>query len=360
MQELKGFYPSTAGRWVPCPGSVQASQDYQDFYDRSEAADEGVAAHEVVELLHAKKPVKVGHIASNGFAISQEMIDGANLMLGVLPANAVLEEVLDFDHLHPGMKGRADAYAYSEDETILYIWDYKFGHMPVDPEENWQMILEAGRLAHTRGMEKVVMTVVQPRNFLSAPVRSWEVTIDELIKTYIPRVQAAVENATSDNPETNVGPQCAMCPARHACKALQESAMKVIDVSRGVSTLDLNPEATGRELAMLEEAAKHLKSRITGLQQQAIVHLRTGAPVRGYTLVPEEGPIKWTASPEQVFATADLMGIELRKPQEPITPTQAMNAGLSEKTVQAMSGRASKGPKLTKINQSKLKGVFKK
>jgi hypothetical protein len=61
-----------------------------------------------------------------------------------------------------------------------------------------------------------------------------------------------------------------------------------------------------------------------------------------------------------VFAFGDAMGVELRKPQEPITPTQAVAAGLDRAIIDSasMTTRPDRGVELVKDDGQRARRAF--
>ena len=76
--------PSSASRWVACPGSLRLIGERGIKDTSSRAAEEGTAAHELLEvcLLHGKPPIDYLGVRFNpcefephGFLVDKEMVD---------------------------------------------------------------------------------------------------------------------------------------------------------------------------------------------------------------------------------------------------------------------------------------------
>lgn len=359
---MRGFTPSTANRWVKCPGSVRLSEPYLNTFGISEAAKEGIAAHWVIEELHAKREVKVGQRTSNDEIVTEEMLEGAVLFLDNLPEGATIETPVDCSSLHQGMRGRIDAVAVAG--GVLRILDYKYGHRPVSPIENEQLMVEAiavcDNLASEHEIHTVELTIVQPRCYGHDPVNTWKLSKERLFAEHRPRIVVAIEDATSDDPVLNTGSHCVFCPARHACPALREVALNIVDVSKSAMNMELDENALGDELALLEDAEERIRARISGLQEMAKVHIENNKIVKNYKSEAKYGLTGWTVPTETLLLTADTLGVDLRKPEAAITPKQAVKKGLAKTLVEEMSEAKYKGHELKRIDFNKSKEVFKK
>lgn len=360
--KYKNFSPSSAPRWAHCPGSVKLSQPYLDIFPKSEAAKEGIAAHWVVEQMGKGKAVEVGGRTNQDVVITEEMVEGARMFLDAIPKTSNLEQKLDCSSLSEGMFGYIDAIDVTD--GVMTIADYKFGHSPVEVIENEQLLVEAAasynNLSGSEKINKIVLMIVQPRFYGGDTVRTWTLTPEELMQQKMPRIQVAIEEVKSENPQVSTGNHCIYCPARHACAVLQNSVLSVVDKVGEAMPRDLNPVALGKELGLLEDSMSLLKARISGLTEMAKVHIDAGKTVAGYVSEAKYGNKKWNKKPEEVFRVADLLGVNVRKDPAPITPGQAIKAGMDPKVVEQLSGSDYKGHELKRVDLNKSKEVFKK
>lgn len=354
MQSLR---PSSAQRWVPCPASPSISEPYYEFEEESEAAREGTAAHEIFECLYRGGTPAAGAAASNGVLVDAEMIECGQLYAEYLPTGARLEQKTDLSEISPGMKGTPDAVFVDEDENTVHIYDYKYGHKPVKARENWQMLSYCAGYMNERPAQ-FKLHVIQPRCYVEEPIKTWTVSWSDYVGSYLPRLQASAKEALSDSPRAKPGDYCSHCPGRRACQALREAAMTAADMSEQSYARELDATSLGYEMRTLEAAKERLEARLSGLEEQALALLSEGKPVYGYTKQPRYGRAAWTIDPESLFAAADLAGVDLRKPPQPITPNQAIKAGLDENTVKAFTTKPMIGDKLRPVDQEELGSVF--
>src|SRR5574337_1579521 len=78
--------PSSAARVVQCPGSLRAEQRYPEVEPGSGAA-EGEAAHWVLQQMSGGTIPAIGTLAPNGVAVTDEMLDGAQLAIDTVNAD---------------------------------------------------------------------------------------------------------------------------------------------------------------------------------------------------------------------------------------------------------------------------------
>jgi hypothetical protein len=364
--------PSSAGLTVNCHAAPLLQQPYPD--DDTFAAMEGTAAHWVkAEATHGTMPA-VGTLAPNGVAVTQEMIEGAELAidsfkehLGGAWRQIITERTLRGADLHPTHNGGTpdDYFVYQGDtEVIVWQWDYKFGHGFVEEYEAWQNINYASLILENHSIRNlpnvtVHMTIVQPRCYVAEPVRTWTVKATELVP-YWDRLRKAFHAATGPMPAATPGPWCNnhYCRARHACPALQRSAYFAAEEAYRDTGRELGPNELGIELRIVDEAIAVLLARRDGLGEQALSLMQSGKNIPHYMIGRTQPRAKWTKGPQEIITLGKLMGLPLAKPPEPITPAQALKAGLPEDVLKAFSETPPGTPKLVRDTKLQARRVF--
>lgn len=367
--------PSAAGRWVKCALSAALEAAYPDLEKGPEAMD-GEAGHWVVQRTAEGAPPTLGTQAPNGVAVTQEMQEGAGLVLETFERYlgprwremVIIERRIRMPRIHADhCWGTPDYYAWAwlpDGRRILFLFDYKFGHGVVEVEENSQLITYAcGLLDEVPGLDDqntvVSLFVIQPRSHhRRGPVRQWQVKASDL-RAQINILHMQAEKATSPSPEAKPDPDaCKNCKGRHACEALQRAAYQAADKGQQAQAVDLSPLALGRELAALTRAQALLSARVTGLQAQAEAVLRSGALIPFWSLDAAPGKLEWAKPAAEVFALGQMMGVDLAAPAKPITPTQAKKAGVPAALVDAYAERAKSAAKLTYDDGTKARLTF--
>lgn len=288
------------------------------------------------------------------------MREGAAIYAALMPDHAEYEQTRSCAAIHPEMgKMRVDASFATPETKTLTLVDYKFGVGSVDAYENLQLLASVAGFEYGQ-FENLELVIVQPRDFGQSPVKSWRLTVAEYNEKWLPILKAAAEEVVTENPSTNTGSHCIYCPARHACKALTMATRGYAEYSTEAVELDMTPEAAGIELALLEDAAERIKHRKAGIEAQVEGMLKDGKRVPNYTLQQSYSNLKWVAPTEKVLAVAQMAGINILKPQEPLTPTQAKSKGLAESIINKLAERQYTGDKLKRINMNQTRKMFQK
>lgn len=344
--------PSSAHRWVNCPGSIRMCRDYPDT--RSEAAAEGTGAHDLAaQWLNGNTP-DVNHPAFESVRVYVDDIRAKLTDTSVVG----IEYMVNCPNVHEKSYGTVDCYMYDQTSGKLTLWDYKHGFGVVDPYENWQMINYASGLLdiHT-DVREVEMRIVQPRAFVrSGPVRSWSVNVKHL-QTYIDRLQRAAAKALGHSAECNAGEWCRYCRARHACPTLQQAGYVIMDRQCATMPHELTDEQLGKELANVQNEMKRLEYYKLALEEQVTDKLKHGSVVQGYTLKTGTGREKWSKSPEEVITMGNLLGVDLAAPVQPITPAAARKAGIDPAIVKQYTVPRT-GIKLERDNGNEARRIF--
>ena len=334
---------------------------------------EGTAAHWVcAEFLAGRDQIAVGTLAPNGIAVTQEMIEGAQMYYDAFPADAigpggslVVEYRVSAPSIHPtDCWGTLDA-RYIKNGTI-YIKDYKFGHAYVDVFENWQMIAyAAATLDEMPGLNDQLMrfefTIVQPRCFhADGPVRTWSVQASDL-RGYFNKLRAAAEKALSPLASLEVGPHCAYCPAIHACPAAQQAVQFAFDLAQAPIPSPLDPASLSLLLRRVAAAVSTLKAMGGGLEEEAESRIRQGERIPGFDLMPGRGKTEWNKSLDEVQSLGVLLGADFRK-AGCVTPIQAKkmlkDRGMDDGIVAAYSEAKSGALQLGETNMAEMAAVF--
>ena len=363
--------PSGAGAWKLCALWVAMNQAYPQA-DTPETL-EGNAAHWVFAEMLAGRQVSEGMQAPNGVFITDEMIEGGQLVVDTvrarIPAGTVLhvEEPVAIPRIHAQCWGTPDIWAFYG--VTLEVIDYKFGHRFVDEYENDQGVAyTAGIIDHLAEVLgkgaglldqaiKVNFTVVQPRCFYKgAPVRTWSVLASDL-RAHINQLANAAGVALAPNPPAVTNPECTDCPGRHACPALQQAAYHDAEFAVKSSPVELPPAAASLELRMMERALDRLQARVEGMREAVATYIRQGHAVPFHRAEQGYGRQQWTMPTEQVLAMGQLMGVDLSKPGVK-TPKQALKSGVDEAVIKAYSITPLGSIKLVPDNPADARRVF--
>lgn len=341
----------------------------------SEEAREGTAAHwALAELLHGRA-VAEGQITPQNFVLTAEMVQGAELAVSWVrdvlrkhhgeEAQLFVEYRVYARRIHQHCWGTLDIAVWFANSRMLYLPDFKFGYGHVEVFENPQLLcylagmldaLQIDGLAeqHTR----VTLGIIQPRSYhRDGAVRTWDVTASD-VRALVNKLASAYAEAFGPAPTLNVGPECEHCSARHACPQLQAAGLRAMDRSRQAVPLDLPPAAAALELAKVEDAIAALEARKTGLAGQVRSQIERGERVPFWAIVSEPGRLTWTKPAQEVLALGTLLGVDLAKPVDVITPTQAKDKGLDPSILSTYAARPNKPPALVRQDDTEARRIF--
>lgn len=357
--------PSNAGRFMECGGTVALCANTPDYHDAVEdtAAEEGIAAHWVFEQMHRAEmhdlpcPVKEGSLTPNKVIVTEEMLDYAAELCAIVPKHATVEAEVDLSGMGMRHKGTRDV-SWREGQRIAHILDYKFGHRFVDEFENWQLLFYAGDL-NPADYDVLHFHIYQPRCYGRAAHRVWTVTMADYRQKYYAEAVRQIALINEGKAPLRVGAHCYRCPAGASCPALAEAGHGAMDeLYIDSSPHVLNPQQLARELDALERAETLLNARKLAVEEQAHSVIRSGALVPGWQREQSLGRRAWTKDAAEVLGVGKAFGKDLQAPAKPITPTQAIKAGVPEEVINSLSHRPEGKMKLRKVDTNLARKVF--
>lgn len=377
--------PSGAACWVACAQWPAMNKIYGGE-DTPESLEGRVAHHVLVEAIQGRwmTPGTLVQASDTGemLAVTEDMLEGAAVFVADLQAtvpegwsevivghkyNTPLRphlgalyvecRVPPSPDIHPDCWGTPDVFMVQPSGRIV-LWDYKFGHRKVDAVGNWQCSAYIASIMQSE-MCGVQIRIVQPRNFeAGAPVRVWNSPPSEQEALWA-ELRLAARAAMASPRDATVGPQCRDCPGRHACGPLQAAGNAWADFADSAATVhELPPTQAGREMRYLSEAIATLEARRSGLEAVVTSAYRRGERGLGWAIERATGRRVWTATVEQVQGIGLMAGKDLLKAPQPITPTQAIAAGIPAELVESLSERKPGGEKLVVDTETKARKAF--
>lgn len=234
--------PSSAHRWMLCGQSVVPVVG-AGIEEDSDASREGTAAHTLGEICLNDGSDSWWHIGKRIYGdelkegickeewgsfveITAEMANRVQARLDYVRASGSLdaspgeynhwcERRLDHKEFHPDLGGTIDDILIDKWGRCEVI-DYKDGFIQIDPERNPQLMSYAWLAAlKNSGLKHFKLTIIQPKNEAN-PIRSWEISREELELWAYLELLPAMEKAGTG--EYVMGDHCKYCPR---LKALQ-------------------------------------------------------------------------------------------------------------------------------------------
>lgn len=252
--------PSSADRWINCPGSVKATEDLPDV--TSQFAAEGTFAHWISEIARTEKcdpKDLVGYTKSiDGFVFEcdHEMAAHVEDFIDYINDHKfdheLVEERVSYDAWVDGGFGTLDA-GLLNDGTCIVI-DLKYGKgVQVFAEDNSQLKLYAlgmvQEYSHLYAMEKFKLCIFQPR---LGHVDEWEISIEDLLE-WAEMVEQAADLALSEDAPFNPGSWCQWCKIRGSCRvradAMRESLLDEISEVRDPN--EMTDEEIGQAMSLV-------------------------------------------------------------------------------------------------------------
>lgn len=363
--------PSHAGVWVYCHGAPQLLATMPPE-DDSPASLRGNAGHWGAKNLFYQHPIAVGQVADNGTTLDEEIIASAEKYVAVVQEDLradpmqmmYCEQPINIPSIHAANWGTPDFWAARP--GFIRLWDFKNGFDFVEVFENWQLldylagILDFLNIDGLADQHTVVeMVIVQPNSFHPDGIaRRWRCMASDL-RGYFNTLKMAADDAMTPGAPVTTGEHCKHCPASGICRANQRAAMNCVDMSEASTPFQLDAVQTGIELRTVQRAIELLKSRERGLAAQSEGFLRGGHAVPFYEMGRGRSALVWKKTPAEIIILGQLVGVDLKKPDDVITPTQAKELPIDPAYLEALSERIPGAVKLTPIDPLKVRKAFK-
>lgn len=248
------YSPSSLYRTLECPGSVELAAKCPPEPD-SPAAKEGTDTHTCLEILlknGAGKQLATERFLTEKYPLQMVMHAAwaAREIWKLKPKGATLlsETRSELFHIDKELHGTADA-VIMEDFGELHVIDYKNGRMPVEVEDNPQLVAYAIGIAHKwdYNFESVTHTVMQPRaNHLAGPIRSWKTTIPNLHQ-WADRIKKGIALSKRPKAPFKTGKHCFFCPAKKICRVYDPEAARM---DRSIFITQASPEQRRKQLLL--------------------------------------------------------------------------------------------------------------
>jgi uncharacterized protein DUF2800 len=297
------FPPSSAKRWINCPGSFALGLQRPEPPD-SEYAAEGGRLHGVAALVlndHAETRATLDAVAPTDTSFLKSYLDYATARMAKASAYAIEETIHHSDMLF----GTPDLLLYYKAEGLLEIVDLKCGAgILVDPVENEQAMTYAymalARMQKDLGLHPphVRITIVQPPDE-DDQIKIWDTSASRIFE-HGKKCEAAIKAALAGGADIVPGDWCRFCKAKSFCPALRGEVIEALsDVPKGF-TLQM--------IAQWLDRADRLDAWIGALREMAhkaaSESIALGKPgIPGYVLKPKRATRVWKSEEEVlVFA----------------------------------------------------------
>ncbi len=272
--------PSSAPRWINCPGSVNATRGIADT--SSEFAAEGSFAHDIAEMARDQNvPAKkfIGHTGTQDgyeFTCDKEMAGHVQYFIDYVNQfecdENLNESRVSYDAWVEDGFGTLDAALLDDGQWIVI--DLKYGKgIQVFAENNDQLKLYALGLYQEYGdmyeCESFKLCIVQPRLDW---IDEWEISLEDLIEWANTVVEPAADEALTDTAHFKSGEWCTknFCKIRATCRTRTEEVKAGLLDEMGEITdaHELDEDELGEAMGLVplvKKWAADIEGRVTEL-----------------------------------------------------------------------------------------------
>ena len=312
-----------------CPGSARL-MSVMGSSEVSEAQEEGILAHETVFRLYKKEEPPIG--------ATREMIDHATRYLEsiepLLANRAITKEFEKRVTLqitqNKTVEGIADFIAYDEENNIVMVHEYKYGHVPVDVEKDLQTVIYAS--AAYPMADKAIVSIEQPRSFGDkASMKIYEGEAYRKVQVF---ARGVLFKAVQEDAPLTPGKHCLNCQAKLRCPAFKETVLNLAEAANGhAAETEENIEHTAIELSFLSRVKELLDIRINAIRDDFTHRLMRGERIPGYSVKPASSRLEWCKDSDFLKQLEKKYHISIFKEPEPITPLQALKRGVPKEVI---------------------------
>jgi hypothetical protein len=298
---------SSADRWMHCKGSNnlirKLTQASPELMQRgSPAAALGTAAHTICQTSldagteaweHMGTKLKVDDWT---FECDQEMADSVQRYLTYI--RDLITKYKDFDpvlYVEKGMGSVLDEDAYGTSDCmlhvrklkLLYVIDYKNGMVCVEPDypqPKYYAALAIENLPGAADVEKVILTIVQPRMpHPKGRIREFETTAAAITGWFENEAVPAMQDTRDPDALLTLGKWCRFCPAKYANSCpLVNSELSNFNIASDPETL------TDEELGDFLVKGDIIRRQLERMQEEALRRALSGSTVKGHKLVKQK------------------------------------------------------------------------
>jgi len=314
--------PSSAGKWVPCPGSATLEQGRPE--GDTSAADEGTIAHWIAALLLTQRGNLVPNFGTKYYVLNkevtpaddngdytapvitftQEMFDHVTKYVQEVGNNTANQTFIEQPFDMSGLLGYDDAIGTPDcvqlfDDRIV-VHDLKYGMKPVSAEGNLQLacyawaVYEAFQDDYLLDEPRFTLVIHQPR-LRTVDIMDYSLTDMQALWG---KISIAAYN-TKHAPTTQAGPHCHQyyCKAQAICPAFQTY---VLEDMPGEITEDIDEGTSNEELSKKLSKVEAIRKWCDAIEQEAYtLAVERGERIPGFKVVEgRAGNRKWSSDEE--------------------------------------------------------------
>jgi len=299
---------SSSKIWLSCPGAVNLWSQIPKK-EAGQWAEEGTCAHELADKVLSGQPNAFWYVGKkdrfnyNGMVADEEMAEHVTTYTDYVisarnecDGELMVEEKFDLGWIYPGMFGTNDACVYDDLSGDLEVIDFKYGAgVPVEVEENTQLIYYALGAQKGRDVANIKLTVVQPRcDHKDGPIRSWSLTHKELME-WAKKLKAGAIATTKKDATLQEGEHCRFCNAAGVCPRLAKRSVEVAktDFMEPKPTLPALETLSDEQIKNIVQHKGMIEKFLKEAASYAREKLERGEKIEGLKLVKGRGRRAW-------------------------------------------------------------------
>lgn len=294
------YSPSSAERWMNCPGSIALSKNAPKSPDNKWSI-QGTLAHTVFECAVTGQSFKK-KTGADFPKVSRDMIEHATKAWETIQGEALAfdevltEEKVKMPHIHEEFGGTLDL-ALVEYRGELWVIDYKYGVSFVPAQDNLQLISYAVGLLKKLGTDftKVNLGISQPRAFSEdGPFRFVPMEVNEVL-SWEGKFKRAIDKCEKPNAPLNPGKWCHWCPASTFCPAISTKSLKSAqaEFSDETGKVKLPEPQSIKDIGKALAAFEHIETWMSAVKNYAFDQANAGVKIPGWKLVAKRGQRAW-------------------------------------------------------------------
>lgn len=328
MPDHAKLSPSSAIRWMKCPGSIREGDKYRSENGiSSEAAIDGTHTHTLLEhcIKNGANPLRMVGIKlsdhEGDFLVDEDRAKRVSSALEFIELSKSPDSrVLSESKVVCGeVIGRDDIFGTCDVQIIsggvLHIIDYKDGHRPVASDSPQLKLYASGALSQRKdtAFEEVKLTVIQPR--IGSP-KTVTTTPFEILNFMQQEVLPAATATSDPDAPLVAGEHCRYCPAAGKCAAQAEQALKGAQlmfehIELAQQSADKEPNTlTDEQIREILEAEPMINEFLKSVRSEALRRFETGHPISGMKMVYSGRANRdWNMSEEETALALAKLGI---------------------------------------------------
>lgn len=309
--------PSSADRWLNCPGSVALTRGIPDT--DTEHSREGTVAHSLTEQLRLTGTLPAVGTVIGGVKVTQEMIDAVVMFVEYVdesPGDRLVESRVSFTNWVDGGFGTLDDARMVPGKVVLT--DFKYGKgVQVFAQDNPQLKLYALGLVQdwdwAYDFQEFVLCVHQPR---LDHIDTWRIDRAALLAWAETVVRPGAKRTCDPDAPVKAGSWCQWCRIKTTCRVRAESVFQTVvgdfESIEDAATKAITPRAllTNDEVAAVLNALGSVRKWCADIETHAISEIGHGRPVGDWKLVEGRSTRKWGLEEPLLVSEATKHGIK--------------------------------------------------